>query len=159
MKKGNTIDEKSADMLNELIEITRDGERFYLDAARKVRSQELRGIFRQMAQVRQDLIDDLGDHVLARGEVPSDERTLAGTARKLYADMLATIRADEETAYVAELEEAEDRLLDRYSEALDEAPTAPVREILERHLPTVRAAHSRMRRLKDMYKESHRAGR
>ena len=155
--KSNNTNEKSADMLNELIEITRDGERFYLDAAKKVRSQELKGIFRQMAQVRQDLIDDLGDQVLARGDVPSGDRTLAGTARKLYADALATIRADEEPVYVAELEEAEDRLLDHYRGALDEAPL-PVREILERHLPTVRAAHSRMKRLKDMYKESHRAG-
>ena len=150
--------EDSAELLNELIEVTRDGERFYLDAADKVDSQELKGVFRQMATVRQNLIDELGAHVRARGQAPSDARTLAGTARKLYADALAAVR-DGAPVYVAQLEEAEDRLLERFRAALDGCRSEPVRRILERHLPTVQAAHLRMKRMKDRVRESHSAAR
>lgn len=74
----------SAGLLNDLLALARDGERFYRDAAAKVASPALRDTFRQMADVRQRL-----------------------------------------------------------------AETESVRAILQRHLLTVRAAHDRMRALKD----------
>ena len=147
---------QSTQLLNELIEVARDGERFYIDAASKVGNTELKGLFRQMAEVRQQLIDALGDQVLSRGEVPSGGTTLAGTLRQAYADAMAAFR-DDDPVYVSELEEAEDRLLDHYRKALNEAPAGEVKSVLKRHLPTVEAAHSRMKRIKTVYSEAPRA--
>jgi uncharacterized protein (TIGR02284 family) len=127
-----------------------------LDAAAHVGDRVARGVFRQMAEVHQRLIDDLGEHVLARGTVPAAGRTLAGSARQLYARALASLR-DDAPVYVAQLEEAEDRLLERYQTALARSPSPRVRGILERHLPTVQAAHLRMSRLKDLYRHGGRA--
>jgi len=151
MTDRQAADTQSAELLNELIECTRDGERFFLDAAERVGDRVARGVFRQMAEVHQRLIDDLGDHVRARGTAPAPGRTLAGNARQLYARALASLR-DDAPVYVAQLEEAEDRLLGRYRAALERSPNARVRGILERHLPTVQAAHLRMSRLKDLYR-------
>ena len=138
-----------AHQLNDLIEIARDGERFYLDAASRVRSAQLRSVFRELAEVRQRLIDDLARHVSARGEAPSQHATAWGRTRKLYARVLAAIRSDEEAAYIGELEQAEDRLLERYRSALEHAPTEEIRRVLQRHLLTVKAAHDSMKALKD----------
>lgn len=140
---------RPAAVLNTLIEIARDGERFYLDAAGKVRNLELQALFREMAQVRQHLIADLAQHVEARGEVPSADRTLWGSTRQVYADVLAALSRDGQIIYVKELEEAEDRLLDQYQKALRHAPSVSIREILERHLLTVRATHDSMKALKE----------
>jgi len=140
---------RSVRMLNQLIESARDGERFYQDAASKAQSTELRGVFQQMAEVRQRLIDELGTHVIARGEVPSTDQTLGGAARKIYADLMAALARDPDGHYLARLEEAEDRLLQRYQKALREAPTPEVAAILKRHEPTVWAAHDRMKALRD----------
>lgn len=156
MTDRQASDTQSAELLNELIECTRDGERFFLDAAAHVDDRVAKGVFRQMAEVHQRLIDALGDHVLARGAAPAAGRTLAGGARQLYARALASLREDA-PVYVAQLEEAEDRLLERYRSALERSPNERVRGILERHLPTVRAAHLRMSRLKDLYR-GHRRG-
>jgi uncharacterized protein (TIGR02284 family) len=156
MTDRQASDTQSAELLNELIECTRDGERFFLDAAEHVGDRVAKGVFRQMADVHQRLIDALGDHVLARGAAPAPGRTLAGGARQLYARALASLR-DDAPVYVAQLEEAEDRLLERYRSALERSPNERVRGILERHLPTVQAAHLRMTRLKDLYRDPRRS--
>lgn len=140
--------EKPSDLLNELIGIARDGERFYLDAAGKVGNLELQVIFREMAQVRQKLIEDLSQHVEARGAEPSQEGTLLGRMHTLYTDTLAALRRDNERIWVAQLEDAEDRLLEQYQAALRDAPSENIRAILERHLLTVRATHDSMKALK-----------
>ena len=139
----------AARLLNQLIETARDGERFYQDAASKAQSAELRGVFRQMADVRQRLIDELGTQVIARGEVPSTDQTFGGAARKIYADLMAPLARDPDVHYLARLEEAEDRLLQRYQKALRQAPTPEVAAILRRHEPTVWAAYDRMKALRD----------
>ena len=140
---------RSTDLLNELLELARDGERFYRDAAERVAAQELKGTFRQMAELRQRLMNDLAEHVTARGEQPSDRRTLLGASRQLYADALAALSARDDHVYLRQLEAMEDRLLARYERALEHAPSDSVRQLLQRHLLTVRASHDRMKLLKD----------
>jgi uncharacterized protein (TIGR02284 family) len=146
------VNHRSADLLNDLLEVARDGERFYRDAAERVGSPELKGTFRQMAEVRQRLMDDLAQHVTARGDTPSDDRTFWGRSRKAYADVLAKLAPHHEDLYIRQLEAAEDRLLRHYENALAEAQAGAgdgVRQILQRHLLTVRAAHERMSALKN----------
>jgi uncharacterized protein (TIGR02284 family) len=140
---------RSAALLNDLLEVARDGERFYREAADKVATPELRGTFRQMAEVRQRLMNDLVEHVAARGERPSDDRTLWGKSRRAYAGVLASLSPANESVYLSEFEAMENRLLERYEKALARADSDSVRQILHRHLLTVRAAHDRMKALKD----------
>lgn len=139
---------KSTDLLNELIEIARDGKKFYLDAATKVTGAEVQQIFRAQASAREQLINDLSQHVVTRGEVASRDETLVGITRKLYAEILATLSSDRDGVYINQLEEVEDRLLDHYRKALEQAESEDVRRILISHMPTVQAAHDRMRALK-----------
>jgi uncharacterized protein (TIGR02284 family) len=136
-------------LLNDLIEVARDGQRFYMEAATKVDSPQLKDIFRDLARVREELITDLDQHVLDRGQAPSTDKTIVGTLRKTYAKLLATITRDNEKVYIDELEEAEDRLLAHYREALAQAPSESVRSVLQQHLLTVEAAHDAMRALKE----------
>lgn len=145
-------------LLNELVEIARDGERFYDEAARKVHSDELRTIFRQQSDVRRKLMDALGEAISRRGETPSSATTLAGDMRRAYAAALAKM-GDKDETYVDQLEQMEDRLLEHYRQALDAAaPGGSVRTILTRQRPAVEAAHERMRRLQALAHSSERAG-
>lgn len=139
----------SAELLNDLLEVARDGERFYREAAERVRSPELQGTFRQMAELRQRLMDDLAEHVVARGERPSDQRTLRGASQQAYAGVRAALSGDDDQVWLAQLESVEDRLLDRYERALAAADAEPDRQVLRRHLLAVRAAHDRMQLLRD----------
>lgn len=135
-------------ILNELLEVARDGERFYRDAAAHVETPELRGTFRQMAEIRRRLMDELVEQIRACGETPSPHGTLAGGSQRLYADALAALRESKEEVYLRHLEAAEDRLLARYEKALA-GSDGSVQTLLRRQLLTVRAAHERMRMLRD----------
>jgi len=139
----------SAGPLNDLLMLARDGERFYRDAAAKVECAELRATFRQMADVRQRLMNDLAEAVAARGERPSAHGTLRGQSRQAYAGLRATLTPDPDDVYIRQLEAIEDRLLLAYENAVDRADAGSERPLLQRHLLTVRAAHDRMRALKD----------
>lgn len=139
---------KSTDLLNELIEIARDGKKFYLDAAAKVTDGEVQLIFRTQANVREQLINTLSQHVVIRGDIASREETLVGMTRKLYAEILATLSSDRDRVYISQLEEVEDRLLEHYRKALEVAESEDVRRVLVQHMPIVQAAHDRMKALK-----------
>lgn len=139
---------KSTDLLNELIEIARDGKKFYLDAAAKVTDGEVQQIFRTQANVREQLINTLSQHVVIRGDIASREETLVGMTRKLYAEILATLSSDRDGIYIQQLEEVEDRLLEHYRKALEVAESEDVRRVLVQHMPIVQAAHDRMKALK-----------
>ena len=136
-----------SNVLNELIEITRDGERFYQHAAAEVQDQRLKAVFHDMAEAKTRILQALALKVAEEREHPAEGGTLSGVLRQLYADTKARLSRDGDAAYVAELESTEDRLLKAFEEALPEAAPEE-RALLESEMPTIRACHDRMRELK-----------
>src|SRR4051794_13084554 len=70
-----TVMTTSASTLNELIEITRDGQNFYTDAVTHVRSSLLKAVFHGIIDAKAQLIRALSEHVRVRGELPSPKGT------------------------------------------------------------------------------------
>ncbi len=137
-----------ATALNELIEITRDGQTFYTDAVGRVTNPHLKAVFRALIDVKTKMISALSEHVRARGIMPSPQGTLVGGFHKLYAEVRAKLSARTDTTFVAQLEAAEDRLLDAFEQAAANADDPELRAIITRHLPKVRLCHDEMRNLK-----------
>ena len=133
--------------LNELIEITRDGQRFYQHAHDEVKDVRLQVLFRDMSQIKSELIRALSLKVAANQETPASGGTFVGKLRQVYADTKATLVSDTEATYVAQLEEAEDRILHAFEDALESAEP-DMQALLSAEMPSVRANHERMRALK-----------
>jgi uncharacterized protein (TIGR02284 family) len=133
--------------LNELIEITRDGKVFYEHARDEVNDVELKALFTDMAQAKTEVINALQGKVLANNDKPATGGTLMGKARQVYADTKAALSSDEGATYIAELEEAEDRILHAFEDAMD-GHEPDLRPELATQMPKVRACHDRMRDLK-----------
>lgn len=133
--------------LNELIEITRDGQRFYEHAREEVKDIGLQNLFSDMVLAKTEVIQALSLKVAANHEQPATGGTFAGKCRQIYADTRAMISSDEDATYIAQLEEAEDRILHAFEEALEDSE-AGVRTLLVLEMPKVRACHDRMRALK-----------
>ena len=134
--------------LNELIGITRDGLDFYTDALGQVTNPHLKIVFRGMIDAKHQLISALSERVRERGVEPSHDGTLGGTFRKLYGDLRARMSRGKEAAYVAELEQSEDRLLAAFEQAAADASDATLRDAIVKNLPKVRLCHEQMRNLK-----------
>ncbi|MDB6142974.1 MAG: hypothetical protein JWP80_2018 [Pseudomonas sp.] len=133
--------------LNELIEITRDGQRFYQHAAEEVKDPRFIALFLDMADAKNEVIRALSIEVATDHEKPADGGTFMGKIRQMYADSKATLSSDENVTYVEQLEEAEDRILHAFEDALQSADPR-VQALAAEKLPQVRAAHDRMRNLK-----------
>lgn len=132
-------------ILNDLVSVARDGKRFYEDAASKIDNPELRTLFTRIAAVKGDIVNSLSSEIRTTGDKPADSGTWVGNFNTLYGDMRAMF-GDKSYAFVAQLEESEDRLLKGFNEALqDKAISANARKTLDRLLPEVRGCHEIMR--------------
>lgn len=138
---------KAAIVLNDLIAATRDGLDFYTEAIAHVPDPQLKAVLRGIVDAKHELISALSAQVLERGGKPSGAHTLTGTIHKLYADLRAGLSGAKESAYVAQLEHSEDRLLCAFEEAAQEACDARLRELIAANLPRVRWCREQMRDL------------
>ena len=146
---------KTANTLNDLISIARDGKDFYEEAAQKVDDAELKTLFARIATTKAKIVNDLSAAVQAAGGKPEDSGTLVGSMQQMYGKIRAAF-GDTEYGYVAELEESEDRLLEAFDEAARDADTPPAaRDVIVRLLPEVRASHDVMRARKHAMKNNH----
>ncbi|MCJ0972104.1 PA2169 family four-helix-bundle protein [Pseudomonas sp. PS1] len=131
--------------LNELIEITRDGQHFYQHAMEAVKDVELQHLFRDLAQAKTHVIQALSVKVAANQEQPAQGGTTAGKLREVYADTKARL-SDPDAVYVDQLDQAEERILGAFEDALKTAEP-DVRALLAIELPKLRACHARIHAL------------
>lgn len=127
--------------LNDLIEIARDGNSFYNEAAGKVDNPELSSLFTRMADHKREIVNGLTAEVAAVGGEPAARGTMAGSMREAYAGVRASL-GDRDYAYVSELEELEDRLLDAFKDTVgDDDTPAAARAAAQKYLPQVTECH------------------
>ena len=142
------MENKIQHSLNDLIEIARDGGDFYTEAAGKVKDSELSSLFGQMATHKRDIVAGLSASVAAAGGKPADHGTVVGTMHQAYGKVRAAL-GDTNYAYVAELEDAEDRLLAAFRETISDTGTPPAaRAAAEQFMPRVVECHNIMRNRK-----------
>lgn len=147
-----TMDNKIQHSLNDLIEIARDGGDFYTEAAGKVDDSELSSLFTQMATHKRDIVAGLSADVAATGGVPAEHGTIVGSMAKSYADVRAAL-GDTNYEYVAQLEEAEDRMMKAFKDTLNDGDTpAAAKTAAEKYLPRVVECHNIMRSRKQALK-------
>lgn len=143
---------KTEHNLNDLIEIARDGKDFYQEAATKVEDAELKALFTRIAGVKTKIIASLSSTVVATGGEPAQKGTMRGSMQEMYAKVRAAF-GDTNYAYVAELEESEDRLLAAFKDALQDHDLTPAaRQEVTQLFPEVQECHNIMRARKHAMK-------
>jgi uncharacterized protein (TIGR02284 family) len=142
------MEKKIQHSLNDLIEIARDGSEFYTEAAEKVKDPELASLFSKMAAHKHEIVNGLSMDVAAAGGKPADHGTMVGSMHQLYGKARAAL-GDTNYAYVAELEESEDRLLEAFRDTLSDKDTPQAARVAaEQFLPRVVECHDIMRNRK-----------
>ena len=134
--------------LKDLIELLNDGEKFYAEAAAKVKIPAYANLFQRMAQQKQAIASDLSARLSALGESAPQGGTMLGSLRKFYTDVRASMSKDSEAVYVGQLEQTEDRILEAFRDDLTQSEDLELRRIAERHYPDLKRTHDEMRDLK-----------
>lgn len=138
----------NANLLKDILHTAREGADFYNSAREKTTSPALREVFLRMAQSKQTLITELSAVLMAKGESIPEGGSLGVAARKVYADVRASVSSDEDAVYVGELEEVEDRLMSEMKTALAEVGDPMLKSTLQQLMLHVSSGHAEMRDLK-----------
>jgi uncharacterized protein (TIGR02284 family) len=135
--------------LNELIETTVDSVNGYEDSAGNIDNERLREIFRQRADERQQVVQDLRNEVRRLGGNPEESGTFLGKAHQRFEDLKAAITGHDEKAIVNEVERGEDYIKAKYEAALNsDNLTGESRQVVERCYQSVRSGHDQISQLK-----------
>lgn len=144
--------EKSVEVLNDLVRINNDRIEGYQRAAQETRNEDsdLRDVFRQMAQESQQLKQELVSEVARHGGEPSEGTMASGKIYRAWMDVKAAITGGDRKSILSSCEFGEDAAKKAYNDASRSDGLAPhVRELIVRQKQTIIASHDRIKDLRD----------
>ena len=146
MKKENTI-------LNNLIETLKDGQEGFKQAAEGVSDPKLKSLFRDYSQQRSRFATALQSEALRHGEPePETSSSATGALHRGWINLKSAITGGDEHAILTECERGEDSAVEEYKKALDDGLSPSAQEVVSRQFAEIKAAHDRIKSLRDATK-------
>ena len=135
--------------LNTLIATTIDSITGYENSAKDVDSEHFREMFRQRADERQRVVEELRSEVRRLGGNPEDDGSFMGKTHQRFEDLKAAITGGDDKSIINEVERGEDYLKEKFETALNsDALSGDSRSVVERCYQSVRSGHDQMSQLK-----------
>jgi len=135
--------------LNTLIATTIDSITGYENSAKDIENQRFAEIFRQRANERQQVAEQLRGEVRRLGGDPEDSGSFMGKTHQRFEDLKAAITGQDEQAIINEVERGEDYLKEKFETALNsDTLSGDARSVVERCYQSVRSGHDQMSQLK-----------
>jgi len=142
--------------LNSVIETLKDGQEGFRQAAEAVKDGQLKSLFNELSLQRSKFAGELQNEAINLGEPkPEDSSSTAGAMHRAWINLKSAITSQDDHAILAECERGEDSAVAEYKKAMEEKElSSPIRDILSRQYTEVKAAHDRIRNLRDASKKS-----
>jgi len=135
--------------LNTLIATTIDSVTGYENSAKDIENQRFAEIFRERANERQQVVEQLRNQVRSLGGNPEDDGSFMGKTHQRFEDLKAAVTGQDEKSIVNEVERGEDYLKEKFEAALNsDALSGESRSVVEQCYQSVRAGHDQMSQLK-----------
>lgn len=136
-------------VLNTLIATTIDSITGYEDSAQNIDNERFREIFRQRANERQEVVEQLRSEVRRLGGDPEDSGSFMGKAHQRFEDLKAAITGHDEQSIINEVERGEDYLRDKWQAALQSGDLkGESHDLVQRCYQSIKAGHDQMSQLK-----------
>jgi len=135
--------------LNTLIATTIDSITGYENSAKDVDSERFREMFRQRADERQRVVEELRSEVRRLGGNPEDDGSFMGKTHQRFEDLKAAITGGDDKSIINEVERGEDYLKEKFETALNaDTLSGETRSVVERCYQSVRSGHDQISQLK-----------
>jgi uncharacterized protein (TIGR02284 family) len=135
--------------LNNLAEISRDGERGFRTAAQEARDPQLKSIFESAASRCADGARELESQIATMGGSPTHSGSATGAWHRVWASLKAIVTGHSDRAILDEVERGEDIAKSAYETAIAKALPPNVHEIIARQYRGVKENHDRVRDLRN----------
>lgn len=121
----------------------------YRDAAQHAEGSQFQQLFREMADDRSRVAEDLRSEIRRLGGNPPDDGSFLGGAHQRFLDLKSAITGRDDKSIINEVERGEDYLKEKFETALNSSDLPPEsRSVIERAYQSVRKGHDRVRDLK-----------
>jgi uncharacterized protein (TIGR02284 family) len=139
-------------VLEDLIEITRDGEEGFSHAAQYADDRALRDEFNQFSRERAQIVSELQrlERNFGRRDVDYSGSVM-GAFHRAWMDIRTIVTQRDDQAILEEAERGEDAALEAYKKALNRKPPLPVsvHSLIQALANKIQRAHDRVRSLRD----------
>jgi uncharacterized protein (TIGR02284 family) len=135
--------------LNDLAEISRDGEKGFAAAAADIQDPQLKTIFRTAAERCASGARELETQIAEMGGAPAHSGSAFGAVHRAWTNLKSLITGRSEKAILAEVERGEDVAKKAYERAIAKPLPPRVRVIVDRQYRGVRENHDRVRDLRN----------
>lgn len=143
------------DVLNDLIEYSKDGEKGFKESADDVKNPELKTFFVQRATACNQAAAELQAEVRNLGGDPETSTSLSGDIHRGWVNLKSMVTGKDEEAVLNEVERGEDHALKAYKEAREKLvklnnPSAQnALTLVDRQLQGVQRNHDQVKALRD----------
>ena len=141
--------QETIDILNDLIETSKDGEYGFRTSAEQVKTPSLRSLLERRATECAQAASELQQVVLRLGGKAEESGSAAGAMHRGWVAVKSTLSTYDDKAVLEEVERGEDVALESYRDALQEDLPPEVRSLVERQFEGVKRNHAQMRALRD----------
>ncbi|HSU24009.1 PA2169 family four-helix-bundle protein [Comamonadaceae bacterium OTU4NAUVB1] len=137
------------DVLNDLIENSRDGAEGFKVSAEQVETARLKQLFSERATACAAAAAELVPLVTQYGGTPADGGTAGGALHRGWVKIKGAVGADSEESILEEVERGEDASLARYRKALKNQLPADVRAVVQKQADGAQRNHDEIKALRD----------
>ena len=145
--------EKTAEVLNDLVRINNDRIAGYDKAAKETDTNDvdLQAIFRQMSAESRSYVNDLGKYVATSGKKVETDTTVAGKIYRAWMDVKATFSGKDRKTILASCEYGEDAAQKAYDTALssDAELSTEIRQLIMDQKTSLKRSHDRIKKMRD----------
>lgn len=145
-------DDKAVDVLNGLVEISKDGEAGFHTCAEGARDTTLKGYFEECATRCGRAASELSQEIGRLGGEAERDGTLSGAAHRAFVNVKAAVSDNDDLAMLDECERGEDVALKAYAAALDEPLPPGIRLMVQSQYQGVKHNHDRIKALRDEHR-------
>ena len=143
-----TPNDRSIEVLGELLEVCRDGEQGFQTAAEGVRDPQLQILFQTYSRQRQEFAVELQAEISRLGGDPERRGSVAGMLHRGWMNIRSAV-AGGDNAILGEAERGEDSARSAYEKAVAEGLPEGARLVVERQHARVKEAHDRVRAVRE----------
>lgn len=144
--------EKTIDVLNNLIQINNDRIEGYETASKETEEQDLITFFGELTQTSMQCKNELSHEVTRLGGTPTDSTKTTGKFFRVWMDVKAALTGKDRKAIINSCEYGEDVALETYEKALsDDAEnlTAELQGIIKTQHSLLKADHDKVKFMRD----------
>lgn len=135
--------------LNDLIEVSKDGEEGFRSSAENVDDPKLKAFFLRRSQEVAASVQELQELVRSLGGEPASSSSLGGVLHRRWIDIKTALTSNDTVAVLNETERGEDVALATYRKAAEKDLPTHVRFVVVRQLEGAKRNHDEVKQLRD----------